>query len=177
MTGSTHFGETNFFEETEDDIGDANLGEVCRACCVQTPQEWGVMVVGIACLCFFLYFFLLGLELIGKSANIVGDCNAGNIMGSETNPIEALMIGILSTVLLQSSSTTTSIVVGLVAGYRVDVKQAIYMITGANIGTSVTSTIVAMGHLGNGDELERAFNGATVHDMFNYLSVLVFLPI
>ena len=177
MTGSTHFGDTDFFEETADDIGDATWGEVCRACCIHTPQEWGVMVVGIACLCFFLYFFLLGLELLGNSAKIVGGCTAGTIMGSETNPIAALMIGILATVLLQSSSTTTSIVVGLVAGDTVDVKQAIYMIMGANIGTSVTSTIVAMGHLGNGDELERAFAGATVHDMFNYLSVLVFLPI
>jgi sodium-dependent phosphate cotransporter len=47
----------------------------------------------------------------------------------------------------------------------------------ANIGTSVTNTIVAMGQMGDGDQLERAFAGATVHDIFNFLSVAVLLPL
>jgi len=51
------------------------------------------------------------------------------------------------------------------------------MVMGANIGTSVTNTIVAMGQMGNGAELERAFAGATVHDMFNFLSVLILFPL
>lgn len=88
-----------------------------------------------------------------------------------------MMIGILATVFLQSSSTTTSIVVSLVGAGSVSVKQGIYMIMGANIGTSVTNTIVAMGQMGDGDQLERAFAGATVHDMFNFLTVAIFLPI
>merc|ERR1719384_2544557 len=78
---------------------------------------------------------------------------------------------------MQSSSTTTSIVVALVGSDAIPARQAIYMIMGANIGTSVTSTIVAMGQMGNGDELERAFAGATVHDMFNFLTVLILLPV
>jgi sodium-dependent phosphate cotransporter len=125
---------------------------------------------------FFLYFFLLGLELLGTSAKILGGCTAGSLLGDDTNPVAGLMIGILATVLLQSSSTTTSIIVSLVGG-GLDVKAAIYMIMGANIGTSVTNTIVAMGHLGDGDELERAFAGATVHDMFNFLTVAIFFPL
>lgn len=48
---------------------------------------------------------------------------------------------------------------------------------GANIGTSVTNTIVSMGQIINKDEFRRAFAGATVHDAFNWLSVLVLLPI
>lgn len=177
MTGSTHFGDTDFFEEKPDEIGDATWGEVCKACCIHSPQEWGVIFIGLCVLCFFLYFFLLGLELLGSSAKIIGGCTAGSILGDDTNPVAALMIGVLATVLLQSSSTTTSIVVGLVGGDVIPVRQAIYMIMGANIGTTVTNTIVAMGHLGNGDELERAFAGATVHDMFNYLSVVILLPL
>merc|ERR1719384_1949603 len=78
---------------------------------------------------------------------------------------------------MQSSSTTTSIVVALVGSDAIPARQAIYMIMGANIGTSVTSTIVAMGQMGNGDELERAFAGATVHDMFNFLTVIILLPV
>merc|ERR1719334_1804095 len=48
---------------------------------------------------------------------------------------------------------------------------------GANIGTSITNTLVSMGHVGNRLELERAFAGATVHDMFNMLAVAVLLPL
>jgi len=87
------------------------------------------------------------------------------------------MVGILATVLIQSSSSSTSIVVSLVGAGSVTVKSGIYMVMGANIGTSVTNTIVAMGHLGDGDELERAFAGATVHDMFNFFSVAVLFPL
>lgn len=176
LSGSTHFGDSDFNEENPDEIGDATWNEVCRACCVHEPQEWLKIFAGSCLLVFFLYFFLLGLELLGTSAKILGGCTAGSLLGDDTNPVAGLMIGILATVLLQSSSTTTSIIVSLVGG-GLDVKAAIYMIMGANIGTSVTNTIVAMGHMGDGDELERAFAGATVHDMFNFLSVAVFFPL
>jgi len=132
--------------------------------------------VGVLLICFFLYFFLFGLELLGSSAKVMGGCKAGQLFGEETNPIAGLMVGILATVLLQSSSTTTSIVVSLI-GSAVSVSQGIYMIMGANIGTSVTNTIVAMGQMGDGDQLERAFAGATVHDLFNFLTVAVLLPV
>eukprot|EP00978_Attheya_sp_CCMP212_P000165 scaffold303_cov46-Attheya_sp.AAC.5 len=176
ISGSTHFGDNDFYEENPDEIGDATWSEVCRACCVHEPQEWIKIFAGFAVLMFFLYFFLLGLELLGTSAKVLGGCTAGSLFGDDTNPVAGLMIGILATVLLQSSSTTTSIVVSLVGG-GLGVKAAIYMIMGSNIGTSVTSTIVAMGHLGDGDELERAFAGATVHDMFNFLTVAIFFPL
>jgi sodium-dependent phosphate cotransporter len=127
--------------------------------------------------CFFLYFFLVGLALLGTAAKVMGGCTAGALFGDDTNPVAGLMVGILCTVLVQSSSSTTSIIVSLVGAGSVTVKSGIFMIMGANIGTSVTNTIVAMGHLGDGDELERAFAGATVHDMFNFLSVGILFPV
>lgn len=54
------------------------------------------------------------------------------------------MIGVLSTVLVQSSSTSTSIIVSLVASEMIPVKYAIPIIMGSNIGTSITSTLVAL---------------------------------
>lgn len=51
------------------------------------------------------------------------------------------------------------------------------MIMGANIGTTVTNTIVALGQAGDRGDFRRAFAAATVHDMFNWLSVLVLLPL
>ena len=135
-----------------------------------------MLAVGLFFVIFFLYFFLFGLELLGSGAKVMSGCKAGELFGDDTNPIAGLMVGILATVLLQSSSTTTSIIVSLV-GSAITVDQGIYMVMGANIGTSVTNTIVAMGQMGDGDQLERAFAGATVHDMFNFMSVAIMLPL
>jgi solute carrier family 34 (sodium-dependent phosphate cotransporter) len=88
-----------------------------------------------------------------------------------------MLVGVLVTVLVQSSSTSTSIFITMVAADLLTVKQAISLIMGANVGTSVTSTIVALGQSGNRNEFRRAFAAATVHDMFNFLNVLVLLPL
>ena len=176
-TGSTHFGDTDFAEETPTEIGDATWGEVGRACCVHDAMGWGKIFIGACIACFFLYFFLFSLELLGNAAKVLGGCSAGGLMSEDTNPVAALVIGELATALVQSSSTTTSIVVTLVGAEAVGVKTGIYLIMGANIGTSVTNTIVAMGQMGSGDQLERAFAGATVHDLFNLLSVAVLFPL
>lgn len=164
--------------ETEDVVlEDATWEEVFRSCCCHDLSEWAMILVGISVVLFFLYFFLLGLDLLGSGAKVMGGCTAGELFGDDTNPVAGLMVGILATVFLQSSSTTTSIVVSLVGAETVSVNQGIYMIMGANIGTSVTNTIVAMGQMGDGDQLERAFAGATVHDMFNFLTVAIFFPV
>lgn len=55
----------------------------------------------------------------------------------------------------------------------VEVKHAIPMIFGSNIGTSVTNTIVSMTQVGDREAFRRAFAAATVHDMFNWLAVIV----
>ncbi|CAF1352594.1 unnamed protein product, partial [Didymodactylos carnosus] len=57
------------------------------------------------------------------------------------------------------------------------VRRAIPIIMGANIGTSVTNTLVALTHSKKRDEFRRAFAGATVHDMFNWATVLILLPL
>lgn len=168
--------DAEFYEEEGENLGDATWGEVIQTCCVHSGEEWAYVFLGIFGIVFFLYFFLLGLNLLGTSAKVISGCAAGSLLGDDTNPVAGLMIGILATVLMQSSSTTTSIVVSLVSADAVGVKSAIYMIMGANIGTSVTNTIVAMGQMGDGDQLERAFAGATVHDMFNFLTVALLFP-
>ena len=85
------------------------------------------------------------------------------------------MIGVLFTVLVQSSSTCTSVIVSLVASETIDVKTAIPMVMGANIGTSMTSTLVSLSYIASRDQFERAFAAATVHDCFNWLAVFVLL--
>ena len=126
---------------------------------------------------FCLWVFLLTLGVMGTGFKLLGGKDSAKMFDVADNPISALMIGILATVLVQSSSTTTSIIVSLVGADELSVKTAVFMIMGANIGTSVTNTIVAMGHFANKDDLRRGFAAATVHDVFNMLNVLVMLPL
>ena len=123
-----------------------------------------------------LYLFLFGLNLMSSSFKILSG-KGMSILSTINNPISGVMVGIIATVLLQSSSTSTSIVVTMVGANIVDVKNAIPIIMGANIGTSITNTLVSHAHIKNPDEFQKAFAGATVHDMFNFLSVLILLPI
>jgi sodium-dependent phosphate cotransporter len=69
--------------------------------------------------------------------------------------------------------------VGLVASPEnpLPVANAVPMIMGANIGTTVTNTIVSLAHMGHRDEFRRAFSVATCHDFFNFMSVAVLLPL
>ncbi len=124
-----------------------------------------------------LYAFLVSIQLMGSSLKLFGKDFAESLIGSTANPVVGLLIGILVTSLIQSSSTTTCIVVGMVAGGVVSLRNAIPIVMGANIGTTVTNTIISMGHITRRHEFERAFSGATVHDFFNILSVIVLLPI
>ena len=126
---------------------------------------------------FCLWVFLLTLGIMGTGFKLLGGKSSAKMFDVADNPISALMIGILATVLVQSSSTTTSIIISLVGADELSVSTAVFMIMGANIGTSVTNTIVAMGHFANKDDLRRGFAAATVHDVFNMLSVLIFLPL
>jgi sodium-dependent phosphate cotransporter len=179
MTEKTYIDDEqiHYVEEMSEDVEDATWKDVFHACCIHSLRDWGLILVGFMGALFFLYFFLVGLDLLANGAKVLGECTAGALFGDNTNPVAGLMVGLLATVLVQSSSSTTSIVVSLVGAGSITVQAGIYMIMGANIGTSVTNTIVAMGFVGDGDELERAFAGATVHDMFNFMTVGILFPL
>ena len=125
----------------------------------------------------FLFFFLVALAVMGDGFKAVGGKQSGELFNSINDPIAGLMVGVLATVLVQSSSTTTSVVVSATAAGVLDVQTGVPIIMGANIGTSVTNTIVSIGFANDHTNYERAFSGATVHDMFNFLGVLVWLPV
>lgn len=114
---------------------------------------------------------------MGASLRMFGKGLAETLIATTTNPLVGLFIGILSTSIIQSSSTTTSIVVGLVAGGALNVANAIPIIMGANIGTSVTNTLVSLTQIRRATEFRRALAAATVHDFFNVLAVLVLFPL
>lgn len=124
-----------------------------------------------------LYCFLVGINCLGGGMKSLGKGAMDAYFSDTMNPILALLVGILATTLVQSSSVTTSLVVGFVAAGQISISAAVPMIMGANIGTTVTNTIASMAHASRDNEFRRAFSAATCHDFFNYLSVLLLLPV
>ncbi len=124
-----------------------------------------------------LYCFFLGLDLMGVAFKLFGKGLAERLIEMTSNPLVGLLIGVLATSAVQSSSTTTSITVAMVGAGGLTIEGAIPVIMGANIGTSVTNTLVSLAHVSRPEEFRRAFSGATLHDFFNWLAVLILLPV
>ena len=124
-----------------------------------------------------LYLFLVGIGLLETGINGLGSDIQDNLFSSVSNPVAGLCVGVLATVLAQSSSVTTSTIVGLVGTGLLGIDDAVPMIMGANIGTTVTNTLASLGHLRRSSEFRPAFAAATVHDFFNIIAVAVLLPL
>ncbi|HVL69564.1 MAG TPA: Na/Pi symporter [Vicinamibacterales bacterium] len=139
---------------------------------MRSPQAWRPVLLVLVLLAFFV-----GLDLLGLAFGLFGKGFATMLVEHTKNPFVGLFAGILGTTLVQSSSTTTSLTVALVGAGALTVEGAIPIIMGANIGTSVTNTLVSLGHVTRRGEFERAFAGATIHDVFNWMSVLVLFPL
>jgi sodium-dependent phosphate cotransporter len=135
------------------------------------------VVLSVGAIFVLLYLFLLSISLLGSAFRLFGGGLAQTLVAATSNPLAGLFIGILATALVQSSSLTTSLAVGLVGGGALTVATAIPIIMGANVGTSVTNMIVSLGHISRKGEFRRAFAAATVHDFFNLCAVLVLFPL
>lgn len=133
--------------------------------------------MGVLLFLGLLYLFLMSISLLGGSFKLLGKGIAEGLIATTSNPFAGLLIGIFTTAIVQSSSLTTSLVVALVSGGALTVENAVPIVMGANIGTTITCTIVALGHIGRSDEFERAYGGALLHDVFNIMSVAIIFPI
>ena len=151
-------------EYQENSIGENSVRNIAKTC------------FKIVLLLFCLYSFIVSLDLMSSSFRLIGGKQASKIFNSNEilkNPIAGLVIGVIVTVIVQSSSTSTSIVVSMVSSgsknYKFNfklllqnhfflvlpVKYAIPIIMGANIGTSVTSTLVSLTQLVKKNKLEK----------------------
>jgi sodium-dependent phosphate cotransporter len=124
-----------------------------------------------------IYVFLVGVSLLESGVKVMGADTQERLFQGVSNPLAGLFVGILGTVLVQSSSASTSVIVGIVASGALGVDDAVPMIMGANIGTTVTNTLVSLGSIRKSEEFKRAFAAATVHDFFNLIAVAILLPL
>lgn len=143
---------------------------------VEDDAKNGGSVLQWVAVAALVYLLICAVGMIGGGFKAAAGGQAKELFAFATNPFAGLVVGTVATALIQSSSTVTSIIVGLVAG-GLPVEVAVPMVMGANIGTSITNTIVSLGHVRAKDEFRRAFAAATVHDFFNLMSVVIFLPL
>ncbi|MCC9656200.1 Na/Pi symporter [Rhodopirellula sp. JC737] len=160
--------------ETTESIVDDVLDDAANE--VMAKEDTGNQILQWVSVAALVYFLICAVGLIGSGFKTATGDEAKEMFEFATNPFAGLVVGTVATALIQSSSTVTSIIVGLVAG-GLPVSVAVPMVMGANIGTSITNTIVSLGHVREKKEFARAFSAATVHDFFNLLSVVIFLPL
>ncbi|OLP93155.1 Sodium-dependent phosphate transport protein 2A [Symbiodinium microadriaticum] len=111
-----------------------------------------------------IYMFLMGLDMMGSSFLVLGGKGAGDLFTIVDNPVTGLMVGIIATVLVQSSSTSTSIVAACLLGFYASywrlvpliyilvmfvavpgVVLAISLLYGASIAGGIVVTLLALG--------------------------------
>jgi sodium-dependent phosphate cotransporter len=133
---------------------------------------WSVLM-----LLFAIFFFLFSIDMVSASVTMIGKETAQSILLATSNPFIGLFIGLLATALIQSSSTVTSMTVAVVASGYISLSNAIPIVMGANIGTTLTSTIVSLGFITNRTQFRKAISAGTVHDFFNIIMVLLLFPL
>ena len=121
--------------------------------------------------------FVFALDLMVSSLQHLGKSAAETIIQATSNPFTALFIGLLITAMIQSSSTTTALVVAVVASGSITIESAIPIIMGANVGTTITSTIVSLGFINKKKEFRRAAAAGTYDGFFNILIVIILFPL
>ncbi|HEY94619.1 MAG TPA: Na/Pi cotransporter family protein [Dehalococcoidia bacterium] len=124
-----------------------------------------------------LYIFLVGIKFISVSFGLFGSGFAEQLVNFYSNPFCGLFTGILVTSLVQSSSATTSLIVGLAGSGVLPLESAIPMVIGANMGSTITSLLVSFTFITRKEDFKRAFTAATMHDFFNVFTILVFFPL
>ena len=142
-----------------------------------TGRERLLLIAKLLATLACLYLFIVGIGMMGHSVKLFGTGFSEQILKTTASPFVGLFIGLLATAIVQSSSTTTSIIVSMVAGGAISVAGAIPMIMGANIGTTITNTLVSLAHIRQSADFRRAFAAATIHDFFNLLTVLALFPL
>lgn len=176
------FGRFYDSDEARERIPDANTRSPAKQVPVVVSQPSKARrVAGIAARTLIAltatYTFMVAIRLISDGFTLAVACNTKDVFSFANNPVAGVIIGTVATALLHSSSTITSITVALVGANAMTIRQGVYVVMGANIGTCVTCIMVAFAQVTQRARFQRAMAAATVHDMYNIWSVIVMFPL
>lgn len=117
--------------------------------------------------------FLFGMSLMGDGLKKVAGNKLEVFLWRLTNtPLKGIILGTLVTAVIQSSSATTVMVVGFVNSGMMKVAQAIGIIMGANIGTSITGWILCLSYVDGGSGVASLFSTATLSALIAIIGIL-----
>lgn len=127
-------------------------------------ERIGRTIMGLGLVFFGMSIMGLAMEPLQEHQGFL------DAMASISNVWVGIAIGAVFTALLQSSSATTAVVIAMAATDLISLNLAIALVLGANIGTSVTAQLAAIG------KPVDAKRVAMVHTMFNVIGVLIWIP-
>ena len=117
--------------------------------------------------------FLFGMSLMGDGLKRVAENKLELVLYKLTNtPIKGILLGTVVTAIIQSSSATTVMVVGFVNSGMMKVAQAIGIIMGANIGTSVTGWILCMSYIDGSSGIAQLLSTATISAIVAIIGII-----
>ena len=120
-----------------------------------------------------LALFLYGMNLLGDGLSRASGGRLERILEKLTNnPLKAVLMGAVVTGVIQSSSATTVMVVGFVNSGMMKVAQAIGIIMGANIGTSITGWILCLSYIDGSSGIAQLLSTATISAIVAIIGII-----
>ena len=119
--------------------------------------------------------FLYGVSLMGNGLNMAAGNKLELVLYRLTaNPFKGLLLGALVTALIQSSSAASVMVVGFVNSGMMQFTQALYIILGSILGTSVTAWITSLSALGSSGGIMDLFSTAAITGIFAIAGIILY---
>ena len=123
-----------------------------------------------------LALFLFGMSIMGQALERTAGNKLRDLLGKMTsNKFAGLLTGIGVTAIIQSSSATTVMVVGFVNSGLMTLKQAINVIVGANIGTTVTAWILSLSGIGDGNIVMKLLKPSSFSPVLAFVGIILFM--
>lgn len=133
-------------------------------------------IFGVLSLFGGLAMFLFGMDVMGKGL----ERQAGNKLQSlleklTSNPLKGFILGLGVTAIIQSSSATTVMVVGFVNAGIMQLKQAVGIIMGANVGTTVTSWILSLSGISGDSFFIKMLKPSSFTPILAVIGIILFM--
>ena len=123
-----------------------------------------------------LALFLFGMDVMGKALERTAGGKLQTILAKmSSNVFRGFLLGLAVTAVIQSSSATTVMVVGFVNSGIMTLKQAVGVIMGSNIGTTVTAWILSLSGLEGDSFLVKIFKPSTLSPVIGAVGIILYM--
>jgi phosphate:Na+ symporter len=143
---------------------------------VKQSEELQMTVFNVFSLLGGLALFLFGMDIMGKALEKQAGGQLQKILSKLTdNPLKGFFLGLCVTAVIQSSSATTVMVVGFVNSGIMELHQAIGVIMGSNVGTTVTSWILSLSGLQGDSFLINMLEPTSFSPVLAFIGILLYM--